>query len=110
MEGNIAYDYNLQSLLINGMLHMGFELLLLWFCVLLVVFAALPTPVDIGALFEVVVEFFAVFDWACTAPAEAIDAKTSPIVTRINVLAIHIDVLFPSIENGNIKVLLNSFI
>jgi hypothetical protein len=77
---------------------------------LLVVFAALPTPVDIGALFEVVVEFVAVFDWACTAPAEAIDAKTSPIVTRINVLAIHIDVLFPSIENGNIKVLLNSFI
>lgn len=62
MEGNIAYDYNLQSLLINGMLHIGFELLLLWFCVLLVVFAALPTPVDIGALFEVVVEFVAVFD------------------------------------------------
>jgi hypothetical protein len=57
----IAYGYNLQSLLINGMLHMGFELLLLWFCVLLVVFAALPAPVDIGALAKVV-EFFAVFD------------------------------------------------
>jgi hypothetical protein len=54
----IAYGYNLQSLLINGMLHMGFELLLLWFCVLLVVFAA---PVDTGDLAKVV-EFFAVFD------------------------------------------------
>jgi hypothetical protein len=43
------------------MLHMGFELPLLWFCVLLVVFAALLAPVDTGDLAKVV-EFFAVFD------------------------------------------------
>ena len=87
---------------------MGFELLLLWFCVLLVVFAALPAPVDAGALAKVV-EFFAVFDWACAGLAEAVDAKTSPTARRINILTIHIDVLFRSIATKNMKVLLNSF-
>jgi hypothetical protein len=75
---------------------------------LLVVFAALLAPVDTGDLAKVV-EFFAVFDWACTGPAEAVDAKTSPAARRINILTIHIDVLFPSIATENMNVLLNSF-